>query len=74
MFAIPLVGRGAAAAPMWLRAAAVSGFAVTLLSCVLSIFPIVEVASWWSFGLKVGGVILAANLAGAYIYLARPRP
>lgn len=73
MFAIPLAGRDAAAAPMWLRGAAVSGFAVTLLSCVLAIFPIVEVASWWSFGLKVGGVILAANLAGVYIYLARPR-
>jgi amino acid transporter len=72
MFAIPLAGRYAATAPAWLRMAALSGFAVTLLSCVLSIFPIVQVASWLSFGMKVGGVILLANLAGAYIYWSRP--
>ena len=61
-------------APLWLRAAALSGFTVTLLSCVLAMFPIVDVTSWLSFGLKVGGVILIANLAGAAIYLARPKP
>lgn len=65
MFAIPLLGRQF---PGWLRCAAMSGFTVTLLSCVLSVFPIVQVASWLSFGLKVGGVILVANLAGAYVY------
>ena len=64
MFAIPLV----IPAPLWLRCAAVSGFMVTLLSCALSVFPIVQVASWLSFGLKVGGVILVANFAGACIY------
>jgi amino acid transporter len=74
MFAIPVLGfRGSAVkAPLWLRAASLSGFTVTLLSCVLSIFPIVQVASWLSFGLKVGGIILIANLAGIYLYLARP--
>jgi len=65
MFAIPLLGRSF---PLWLRCAALSGFAVTLLSCVLSVFPIVQVTSWLSFSLKVGGVILLANLAGAYIF------
>lgn len=65
MFAIPILRPDC---PLWLRGAAVSGFAVTLLSCVLSVFPIVQVASWLSFGLKVGGVILIANLAGACIY------
>lgn len=68
MFAIPFVTR----APLWLRLAAFSGFAVTLLSCILAVFPIVHVASWLSFGLKVGGVILLANLAGAYVYRMRP--
>lgn len=75
MFAIPLVGLRSLTKrpPLWLRGAALSGFAVTLLSCVLSIFPIVQVTSWLAFGLKVGGVILVANLAGAWLYSARPR-
>ena len=64
MFAIPLF----TPAPVWLRAAAFTGFCVTLLSCVLSVFPIVQVVSWLSFGLKVGGVILVANLIGCYVY------
>ena len=64
MFAIPLF----TPAPLWLRAAAFTGFCVTLLSCVLSVFPIVQVVSWLSFGLKVGGVILVANLIGSYVY------
>src|SRR5581483_9243469 len=48
MFAIPLIGfrNSDVKPPLWLRAAAASGFAVTLLSCVLSMFPIVQVASW----------------------------
>jgi amino acid transporter len=64
MFAIPLF----TPAPLWLRAAAFTGFCVTLLSCVLSVFPIVQVVSWLSFGMKVGGVILVANLIGCYVY------
>jgi amino acid transporter len=75
MFAIPLIGLRnlPERAPLWLRAAAFSGFAVTLLSCVLALFPIVDVKSWASFGLKVGGVVLVANLVGAFVYLKRPR-
>ena len=75
MFAIPLVGlrNSPDRPPQWLRVAALSGFAVTLLACVLSLFPIVDVKSWLSFGLKVGGLVLSANLIGAFVYLKRPR-
>ncbi len=75
MFAIPLLGlkNSPDRPPRWLRAAALSGFAVTLLACVLSLFPIVDVKSWLSFGLKVGGVVLVANLIGAFVYVKRPR-
>jgi len=72
MFAIPIWSRRSRA-PWWLRAAALSGFAVTLLSCVLGIFPIVAVQSWLSYGLKVGGVMAAANLVGFYIYRREKR-
>jgi amino acid transporter len=64
MFALP-IRQGA---PGWLQAAAVSGFAVTLLYSILSIFPIIQVSSWFSFGAKIGGVVLGANVVGAGLY------
>ena len=42
MFAIPLAARGEK--PSWLlRGAALSGFAMTLLNVVTSVFPIIDV-------------------------------
>jgi amino acid transporter len=76
MFAIPLVGlRNATEKPsIWLRGAAASGFVVTLLYVVLSIFPIIDVASWLSFSVKISGVVILLNLAGvALFYAARRR-
>jgi amino acid transporter len=66
MFAIPISGRSGA--PWWLRAAAVSGFLLTLLCTVLSIFPIVDVPSPLAFAVKIGGLIVATNLVGALLY------
>jgi glutamate:GABA antiporter len=45
MFAIPLVGnrRRGIQPPVWLRLAACSGFTVTILFVVLSIFPVIDV-------------------------------
>jgi amino acid transporter len=70
MFALPLIGlkKSGVRPPWWLRGAAVSGFAVTLLYSVLSIFPIIPVASPLAFSAKVGGVIVTANLIGASLY------
>jgi len=74
MFALPMIGlRGVAKPPLWLRAAAASGFAVTLLYCVLSMLPIIQVASWLSFGFKIGGVIAGANLLGSALYRIEKR-
>ena len=75
MFAIPLIGlRGEASRPsLWLRIAAGSGFAVTLLYVVLSIFPIVDVASWLSFAMKISGVVILLNLVGAGLFFAARR-
>jgi hypothetical protein len=75
MFPLPIVGfRGAVRRPpVWLSAAAVSGFAVTLLYCILSIFPIIQVTSWLAFGAKIGGVVLGANLLGAALYRLEKR-
>jgi glutamate:GABA antiporter len=71
MFAIPIAGlRGVKPSPpLWLKIAAGSGFLMTLLYVVVSVFPIVEVKSQASFTAKVGGVIIAANIIGAAIFL-----
>jgi glutamate:GABA antiporter len=75
MFALPLFGlRGLAGAPPpWLKIAALSGLLMTLLYLALSIVPIIEVGSRWSFALKISGFIVLANLLGLAIYLASGR-
>ena len=73
LFAIPILGasRLSRKPPMWLRIASLSGFAVTLLYSVLSVFPIIDVASWQVFAAKIIVVIVGANLLGAATYFAR---
>lgn len=75
MFAIPLFGlRGVTPrAPVWLRVASFSGLAMTLLYVILSVFPIIAVASVATFALKISLVILAANVLGAAIFVAGRR-
>jgi hypothetical protein len=75
MFAVPLfaASRLPERPPIWLRAAAASGFAVTLLYSVLSVFPIVDVASWAVFSAKIIGVLVSVNLIGVAIYAAGKR-
>jgi amino acid transporter len=73
MFAIPLVGlKGRqAAAPLWLKASALSGFLMTLLFVMLSILPIVEVQSRLLFAFKISSLIVATNVAGVAIFLGK---
>ena len=54
-----------------LRLAAMSGFAMSLLYSTLSVFPIIDVASWQIFAAKIIVVIVGANLLGIAIYGAR---
>ncbi len=70
MFSIPLVG---VESSPWLKAAAVSGFLMTLLFVLLSILPIVQVGSPLVFALKISTVILLANAIGLAIFLGKRR-
>jgi amino acid transporter len=72
LFAIPIFGAAALARrpSRLLRGAAMCGFAVTLLYSTLSVFPIIEVASWQIFAAKIIAVIVGANLLGVAIYAA----
>jgi amino acid transporter len=72
LFAIPFLSpkeRGLRPG-LWLRAASVSGFLMTLLYVGLSIFPIVDVESSWAYSVKIVTVVLGANLLGWMIYRA----
>src|SRR5947208_3253283 len=55
MFAIPLVGGGLRGVttrpPWWVKASAASGFVITVLYTVLSLFPIIQVGSVAAFAL-----------------------
>jgi glutamate:GABA antiporter len=71
MFAIPIVGLRVVRPrpPLWLRAAAVSGFVMTMLFVGLSIFPIIDVKSSISFTVKISAVIVGANILGVAIFI-----
>jgi amino acid transporter len=70
MFAIPLaVGdRFGKRAGFWLKAGAVSGLVVTLLSMGFNLVPIVDVSSRLAFAAKVTAAFVAMNLVGVGIY------
>lgn len=75
MFAIPLIGLKASGlkVPLWLRVAAISGFAMTLLNVVISVVPIIKVESRLLFALKISGLIVLTNLIGLSFYLVARR-
>ncbi len=67
MFAIPLMAPGEK--PSWvLSTMAASGFGMTLLYVVLSVFPIIDVPNRWLFTVKIGGVLIGLNVGGALLY------
>lgn len=69
MFAIPLVAAGER--PSWgVRLAALSGFLMTLLFVVLSVFPIIDVPNPWLFTLKVVAVVAGLQGTGIAYYRA----
>jgi amino acid transporter len=75
MFAIPLFGlRGITPRPpLWLKVVSLSGFLMTVLYLVLSVFPIIKVESVATFALKITLVIVAANALGVVILVSERR-
>lgn len=72
LFAIPLFSskaKGLRPGP-WLRFGAAAAFAVTLLFVLLSVSPVIEVASVWRYSLEISLVVLGANSVGWMIYRA----
>ena len=73
LFAIPLFGMKAIGvkAPWWLKLACASGFIVTLIYIRYSIVPITTVENLQSFGLKIIGTVVIANVIGLLFYVGR---
>jgi hypothetical protein len=67
MFAIPMAAPGEKPSCR-IRAAAASGFLMTLLYVVLSVFPIIDVKNGASFTLKTATVVVGSNRLGALSY------
>ena len=67
MFSIPLAAKGEKP-PLFVRLAALSGFAMTLLYVVLSVFPIITVTDGALFTLKISAVVVLSNVVGALFF------
>jgi len=74
-FAIPLVSsKEKGLRPgAWLRLGAASGFLVTLLFVLLSVQPVIPVASRLGYFLKIVVVVAGANFLGWVVYRAGSR-
>jgi glutamate:GABA antiporter len=69
MFAIPLMSGKLAKRPsLGTKLAALSGFVVTLLFVVLSIFPVIDVPNAASYAWKTIIVVVGVNVAGIVLY------
>ena len=75
LFAIPVLAgkESSLRGPFWMKVLACFGFLMTLLFVVLSIFPIIPVASQSAYSAKTVAVIVFANLAGLILYFKRPK-
>jgi amino acid transporter len=73
LFAIPVLAgkQSSLRGPGWMKMLASFGFLMTLLFVVLSIFPIIPVASQSAYSAKTVAVIVLANLAGLLLYRKR---
>jgi amino acid transporter len=69
MFAVVLWGRlDGERAPLWLKLGACTAMGVTVLSVILQVVPILDVAQPGLFAAKVGGVVILINAAGVWVY------
>jgi amino acid transporter len=75
LFAIPVMGARAIRCDtrLWLRAAAICGFAVSLLAIFFTIYPIIDVPSRLVFAGKIITVTVIANATGVLIFVLGKR-
>jgi glutamate:GABA antiporter len=75
LFALPLLGSRAlrSALPTWVKLAALAGLVSSVISLVITVYPIVDVTSRGLYAAKICAVMVVSNLAGVLIYRAGQR-
>jgi amino acid transporter len=75
LFAIPVFGVRALrkALPRWLRIVSAAGMGASAVSLLIAVYPVVDVVSRLGYAVKIGGVVVATNLAGVALYRAGAR-
>jgi amino acid transporter len=73
MFAIPMAGAAALRRelPGWLKWMGLVGFAATLFSLLVSVFPIVDVVNPLGYAVKVAGTVVVSNAVAVGFYFFR---
>lgn len=75
MFAVPLMGAGALRKrlPGWLKCVSLAGFCGSLISFLISVYPIVDVVNPLGYAAKIAGTVLVSNVAAVVFYMVRNR-
>ena len=73
LFALPLAGKLRSRLPGWLKAISAAGLVASLVSMLIAVYPIVDVASKEEYAAKIAGVVLLTNAAGVLIFRAGER-
>jgi amino acid transporter len=70
LFALPLLGNQAlrSALPLWVKLAALGGLISSVISLVITVYPIVDVTSRGAYAAKICAVVVVSNLVGVMIY------
>jgi amino acid transporter len=75
LFALPLLGNRAlrSALPAWVKLVSLGGLISSVVSLVIGVYPIVDVASRGAYAAKICAVVVVTNLGGVLIYRAGQR-
>jgi amino acid transporter len=70
LFALPLLGRRAlrSALPAWVKLMSVAGLISSVVSLVIMVYPIIDVADPGLYAAKICAVVVVSNLLGVAIY------
>src|SRR5689334_4013938 len=75
LFAVPLLGRRAlrSALPAWVKILSLAGLISSLVSLVIMVYPIIDVADPGMYAAKICAVVVVSNMLGLAIYKAGQR-
>src|SRR5215467_13433128 len=70
LFALPLLGRRAlrSALPAWVKVLSLTGLVSSVVSLVIMVYPIIDVADPGMYAAKICAVVVVSNILGVVIY------